>query len=45
MAGWVIDQCVFGAHTGGYVTAGISNTIDYVTRPYTFYEDPFRKLS
>ena len=45
MAGWLIDQCVFGARVGGYATAGILNTIEYVARPDTFYEDPFRKLS
>ncbi len=45
MAGWLIDQCVFGARMGGYATAGISNTVEYVARPDTFYEDPFRKLS
>lgn len=45
MAGWVIDQCVDGSHTGGYVTAEFSNTADYVALPEVFYEDPFRKLS
>ena len=45
MAGWVIDQCVEGSNLGGYVTAGFSNTVDYVATPETFYEDPFRKLS
>lgn len=41
MAGWVIDQCVYGAQMGGYVTGGIKNTTDYVATPETFYEDPF----
>lgn len=45
MAGWVIDQCVGGAGMGGYVTAELSNAADYVARPDTFYDDPFRKLS
>ena len=44
MAGWVIDQCVLGAQTGGYVTGGIKNTTEYVSTPEIFYEDPFRKL-
>lgn len=45
MAGWLIDQCVEGASMGGYATAEFSNTVEYVTRADTFYEDPFRKLS
>ena len=45
MAGWVIDQCVGGTHMGGYATAEFSNTVEYVSRPDTFYDDPFRKLS
>ena len=45
MAGWVIDQCVGGAETGGYATAELSNAADYVASPDIFYEDPFRKLS
>ena len=43
MAGWVIDQCVRGESSGGYVTHQIANTLDYVTDGMTFYEDPFRK--
>lgn len=47
MAGWIIDQCVSVTtedKRGGYITKGLANTIDYLTRPDISYEDPFRKL-
>lgn len=47
MAGWVMDQCVSVTtenKRGGYITKGLANTINYLTRPDISYEDEFRKL-
>lgn len=37
MAGWVFDECIINdiepGELGGYVSNGLSNTIDYLTDP------------
>ena len=44
MAGWVIDQCVGGDKTGGYVTNGISPTMNYLSARSTNIFAALRKL-
>ena len=43
MAGWVIDQCVDGENTGGYITKDITSTLDYLTAPSTNIFNEMRK--
>lgn len=43
MAGWAIDQCVIdGAGSGGFVTKGLLNLINYVADPATDIIAPYR---
>ena len=43
MATWVISQCVFNAGTGGYVTKGIANLINFLGDNPSILDRTYRK--
>ena len=44
MADWILNQCVARSGTGGFVTLGLGDTVDYLVNPATNFFHDYRKI-